>query len=337
MCTTFILKYKNGHLLGSNMDYGFNCTAKFVFLPRETELGENLNFHSPVSIITTQYAILGIKSYGRACLSNGMNEHGLIGSANYVPHAAPYPTEFDKTATYVGPSYMLLSFLLGSCRNIREVLIMLPKVRLIALTLIDFDIDIPLQYTFVGVDGQCITIEYINGWIIHDNRVGVMTNTPDYKWLKSIYDQYVKPDGFHINHIEFSELQRNLLEEGNQQHNIIEARDFYSVRRFLRTADYLNRLPKLDTPQDATVQCFQLLNALSIPYGLYFNKTNNYVEATVYSVCLNPADKNMYVRSANNLHIYHYHFSAFNLNDTEITEIYLSGPSNRNRISTKLF
>ncbi len=320
MCTTLILPYTDGCLLGSNMDYAFNYNANLLFIPRQSECYDNLNFASPIATLTTQHAVMGINCYSSTSVNDGMNEHGLMGCANYAPNAPEYPTVPDSTKTFAMSSYMVLTFLLGNCKDVNEVINMLNYIDITNLALIESGFTVPLQFAFADKSGASIVVEYDkHSWLVHDNMIGTITNTYNFNWLVNLYQACLDNAKISIDCIGIQTLKEKFFDDVPSF--VKTNRDYRSILRFIRAAYALQNAPIAGNEIHAINQYFQLLKSFTIPYGLYYDETTQSMETTLYSVCFDSNSKKAYVSTIHDMNIHSYSFSDFDLDADEVTYI----------------
>lgn len=190
-CSSFSWQTKDGlHLLGRTYDqFGDLKANRVVGVPKGIPCspGTKADPSAPPSLYSyTGMAVLG---FGEPILVDGVNESGLMGALLHYPEYAYYEKEAKPGQTAVHPG-RLLSFLLGQCARLTEVISLMSDIALID----DMSLGSPLPAHYIISDksGETIIIEPDHDGIhIHRQTIGVLTNSPDYIWQRTNLRTYV--------------------------------------------------------------------------------------------------------------------------------------------------
>lgn len=176
------------HLWGRNLDFNRLAEGTMVtFFPTGTIYRifgtENPSGTQEIRR-TARYAAAGMGLYptsGIAILYEGINSQGLMGGQLYYRTLAHYSAHCRPGTTPIQPPF-LVYHLLAQCATVEEVVQVLRK----ELTLVDrpfWGTAPPLHWTFSDRTGESIVVEPDeDGLHIHRSTIGVMTNSPDYRW-----------------------------------------------------------------------------------------------------------------------------------------------------------
>ena len=176
------------HLWGRNLDFNRLAEGTMVtFFPTGT-IYRIFGTEDPSGTQeirrTARYAAAGMGLYptsGIAILYEGINSQGLMGGQLYYRTLAHYSAHCRPGTTPIQPPF-LVYHLLAQCATVEEVVQVLRK----ELTLVDrpfWGTVPPLHWTFSDRTGESIVVEPDeDGLHIHRNTIGVMTNSPDYRW-----------------------------------------------------------------------------------------------------------------------------------------------------------
>lgn len=107
-------------------------------------------------------------------------------------------------------------------------------------------------------------------YLIFENNIGVLTNSPGFMWQITNLNNYVNlmPGGPH--QTEIGNLKLNAFGAGTGMLGI--PGDVTPPSRFVRAAFYQASTPAPKTITDAVMQCFHILNNFDIPIGVEFSK-----------------------------------------------------------------
>ncbi len=127
--------------------------------------------------------------FGEPILVDGVNAAGLMGALLHYPEYAVYPKKAEPEKTAVHPG-RLLAWLLCRCAGVREAV-----EAMNAITLVDEPIQgkpLPAHYILSDKTGETLVIEPDAGGVrIHRNTIGVLTNSPDYRWHRTNLRNFV--------------------------------------------------------------------------------------------------------------------------------------------------
>lgn len=176
------------HLWGRNMDFNRLAEGTMVtFFPAGTVyriFGSEDPSGTQEIRRTARYAAAGMglsPASGIAILYEGINSQGLMGGQLYYRTLAHYSAHCRPGTTPMQPPF-LVYHMLAQCATVEEVVQALRK----ELTLMDrpfWGTVPPLHWTFSDRTGESIVVEPDeDGLHIHRSTIGVMTNSPDYRW-----------------------------------------------------------------------------------------------------------------------------------------------------------
>ena len=189
-CSSFSWETKNGlHLLGRTYDqFGDLAANRILSVPQGYPCSPTLHGEGaiPGAYGFTGMAVLG---FGEPILVDGVNSAGLMGALLHYPGYAVYQEWPEKGTTAVHPG-RLLAWLLGRCAGVEEAVEELAR-----LTLVDEPIQgkpLPAHYILSDQKGEAAVIEPDEGSLsIHRNTVGVLANSPDYRWHRTNLRNFV--------------------------------------------------------------------------------------------------------------------------------------------------
>lgn len=189
-CSAFSWETKDGkHLWGRNFDFNrIAAGSQITFLPRNvdyyrlgTYIEQNLNekdhVHGTYAAIGTGATVL----QSTPTLFEGINEKGLMGGQLYFRQFASYAKEPKAGTCGIQPAF-LVTELLTQCSCVEDIIEHLET----KITIIDQKIfgSVPtVHWIFSDASGQTILIESeADGLHIYKNSMGILTNSPNYRW-----------------------------------------------------------------------------------------------------------------------------------------------------------
>lgn len=300
----------------SNMDFYFGRT-----LDLECSLGEevvisprNYRFsfkHRPA--LEHHQGIIGMAhvSDGYPLYYDAINEAGLCMAGLNFPGFAQYSCISEGMENI--SSYEFIPWVLGLCRSVREFRKLLPRLQ---LTGTHFHPKLPATplHWIIADQTECITVEAMaNGINIHENPVGVLTNTPpfDDQMFQLCNYMHLSPAPPH-NHFS-SELDMKPYSRGMGAIGL--PGDLSSQSRFVRAA--FTKLNSRCSPKDSVSQFFHILETVSQTRGCCQLEDES-CEITQYTSCCNASRGIYYYTTYGNRRISAVDMHRENLNGDQL-------------------
>lgn len=286
MCTAVTLKTKD-HYFGRTLDYEYSYTETVTVTPR------NYPFRFRMAgEIRTHYAIIGmafvVDNY--PLYYDATNEEGLsMAGLNFVGNA--YYGEPRECRDNI-PSFELIPWILGQCKDISEVRHLLKKIN---ITNTRFKEELPASslHWIIADRDKAITVEATReGLKVYDNPVGVLTNNPpfDYQLLNlSNYMGLSREPA--VNRLcDDSVCDLRAYSRGMGAMGL--PGDLSSASRFVRAAFTKLNSVSGDSEEESVSQFFHVLGSVEQQRGCVCMGDNQY-EITIYTSCCN-TDKGIY-------------------------------------------
>lgn len=267
-CTSLILKGTDGGVVyGRTLEFGLQLQSQITQIPRNYKMlgvgidgkpGSGLNW-------TTKYAAAGMNALGEPMLVDGMNEKGLVGGLLNAPNTAVYqkPTQAQSKDSIA--SYQMLVYALTNYATVDEVKEGFQKIFVNSSPLGKYNGIVQVRMTLHDATGKSIVIEYLEGTLtITDNKVGVMTNDPEFGWHLKNIGNYVNLTPFEHNPITINGAKFQPPSSGSGLHGL--PGDSLSTSRFIRAVAYVASAPKADT-KTQLANVFHIMNNFDIPPG----------------------------------------------------------------------
>jgi choloylglycine hydrolase len=212
---------------------------------------------------TAFYGYVGLAS--EDYVIEGLNEAGLSAGLFYFPKVGSYP-KYDPTEKDVTISDTeFVAWMLGNFETVDDVIAALSIVRVVAT---DSRAE-NLHWRVADKYGRQIVIEYMDGLpMVYENKLGVLTNSPQYPWHITNLDNYINLRPGTADSHSFGDITLNPISHGSNLLGL--PGDFTPPSRFVRVAFYQTSAPVLSTAEEAVNQAFTILEAMTIPIGSQF-------------------------------------------------------------------
>ena len=281
MCTSILVDYDNGIVMGRNMDWDMDVNYHIIYLPAGYEYANDL-YGNP---LYSKYKMLGLCFRDTNPLKDGVNEHGLMGCTNMF-------IKMNLFSSKVKPGKVNLSSLdyfnyaLGNYRTVAELVEDLPNIHISKKDHQGNKVITPdFHFYFADASGDSILIEPMDQKLTAIvNPYKVMTNSPP-------LDHHAKA------------LEKTFQQEGRKFQPAKDLPGGYDpVSRFIK-AYYLNEhIADAVTREDALENTYSILEALKIPEA--FTKTKFDYTFTRYITAYDAGSRLLTVRSHMNPRIY---------------------------------
>lgn len=251
------------------MEFGFRLHSELLIVPRGSKFTGTAQDNSSGMPWTTKYGYVGMnQSFAPTFVSDGMNEKGLVVGALYLPrlaqYQAPNPAQVKET---LGP-WELPSFLLATCASVADVKAVLSSLLVAEIPLPGMgDFVLPLHYYICDADGNALVVEYIKGKReVHDNPLGVLTNSPAFAWHLTNLSNYVNLSPKNVRELTLPHWTSKSLGEGSGLLGL--PGDYTPPSRFVRAAFFSNWAQQPNNAIDAVRTGFHILNTFDIFDGI---------------------------------------------------------------------
>jgi choloylglycine hydrolase len=271
-CTSLVFKAQDGTgIYARTMEWGASdLKSELVLVPHSTSFVSALGDGKTGMSWKNSYGFVGVNAAGLPYATDGMNEAGLAVGVLFYPGFAqfqePSPDQQAKTISSVD----VANYLLSNFKTVDEVRQAMPKVRVVRNAEIEkaFGTPIPIHHIVTDATGDSLVIEYTNGALtMFDNKVGAMTNSPNYDWHLLNLRNYanLQPSGAlpsrNINGV-------SLAPFGAGSGMLGLPGDFTPPSRFIRAVAFVNTMQPVKDAAEAIAAAATMLNNFDIPKGL---------------------------------------------------------------------
>jgi choloylglycine hydrolase len=297
-CTNILLTAADGTpVYGRTMEYAFNIQSELVVIPRNYDYVGTGPDNTTTIKWKSRYALAGVMNFGKPVVSDGMNEKGLAGGALYFPGFAGYtaPKDADPSASLA--PWEFLTWALTNFATVAEVKAAVAKISIIDIPTPGINFTLPLHFALHDATGASIVIEPIDGKLkVHDNPLGVLTNSPTFDWHINNVSNYVN-----ISPVDAAPLKiagQTIAPFGQGSGLLGIPGDPTPPSRFIRALGYVASAKQLpDGPQ--TVRLAEhVLNNFDIPVGfIRTDPKGGQLEYTQWTSVADLRAKRYYIKS----------------------------------------
>ena len=209
------------------------------------------------------YGYVGIAVEDDAFVMEGINEVGLGAGLFYFPQYGEYMPYKEEDNSMCVSDMQFVAWVLSTCATIDEMIALLPTIRVIGID----PRASTVHWRVTEPSGRQVVVEIINQEVkVHENPLGVLTNSPELTWHITNLNNYVNlRPGSAADYQLNKDIQLMPLGHGSGMLGL--PGDFTAPSRFVRAAFYVSTSPVWKTSWDAVQQAFHILNNFDIPVG----------------------------------------------------------------------
>ncbi|MFR3730063.1 linear amide C-N hydrolase [Lacrimispora sp.] len=300
MCTAITLQSGQGEtFFGRNMDFSYDIDPHIYIVPSGYEWNNVLNMRK----IRNRYRFIGIGQELEGLLGffDGVNEMGFAAAALYFAGYARYNTGPGNGQEESIASFEFLHYLLGNCANTEELKRLLRQVKITGLEDPVTRTVAPLHWIAADRGGNCVVIEQTDrGLEVFDNPIGVLANSPDFKWHMTNLRNYMEASPVQTEEAFWGDYR--LTPFGQAGGTQILPGGYTSPARFVRTSYLKSFLPVPESRNEAVVSCFHIMESVTVPKGAVITSRNEY-DYTRYTAFINTATCEYFFKTYDNIQV----------------------------------
>lgn len=267
MCTGIRLTATDGTVVcARTLEFAVDLESEVLVLPRGlARAGVTPDGRNGLSWMT-KHASVGANGVGLPFIFDGLNECGLSVGTFYFPGSAGYMAYRTSEAANTIAPWQVGSWLLETCASVDEVRARIGEVVVPAVVLEAWGFSPPVHYVVHDASGSSLVIEFIDGVIhLHDNPLGVMTNSPAFEWHMTNLRNYVNLSYESATTLHVGPIDLAPLGQGSGMLGL--PGDFTPPSRFVRAAAFSRTVLPSATGDEAVLEAFHILNNFDIPRG----------------------------------------------------------------------
>lgn len=276
-----------------------------------------------------KYASIGANGLGMPLIFDGLNEKGLAIGLFYFPTTAGYlPYSVGDAGKTIAP-WEMGSWILDNFASVEEVKANASKIVVAEVVFKDWGFVPPVHFVVHDASGKSIVIEYVGGKLnVHENPLGVMTNSPTFDWHMTNLRNYVNFSLTNVPPVQVGPIKLVPFGQGSGMLGL--PGDFTPPSRFVRAVAFSQSLLPSKTGTDAILQAFHILNNFDLPKGALREDEkdshgNILADYTVWTSANDLKTKRFYFRTYQNSQIRMVDLTKMNLDAKDITKISMQG------------
>jgi choloylglycine hydrolase len=326
-CTGITMKSKDGSIIfARTLEFALDIKSNIIVVPRGKEYVGTAPGDKPGLRWKAKYGIVGANAFDLPVTVDGLNEKGLHVGLFYFPGFARYhEVKADDVGKALAP-WELGAFLLGTCSDVKEAVAAAKEVRVGEVVQKDMGFVPPVHYILTDAAGESVVLEHVGGALkIHQNPLGVMSNSPTFDWHMTNLSNYVNMTVSNVPKIEVGGKEIKGLGQGSGMLGI--PGDFTPPSRFVRAVAFSKSALPVESAREGVLQAFHLLNQFDIPKGAARGLEHG-KEVADYTLWTSASDlKNMryYFRTYDNSRIRMIDLRASDFDAKEIRTISMKG------------
>lgn len=306
-CTAFQLKSRDNALVYCRaMDYGIPLNSDLLIVPRGTPFDGS----APDKIgmrWEAKYGLVGMnQAFGQKIVTDGMNEKGLVVGCLYLPGYTQYEKYDPARADSTIAAWELPDYLLSTCASVAEVKEAIAKVVVAEQKVRQNEaLVLPLHFYICDSTNACLIVEYVNGERqMHDNPLGVLTNSPPFQWHLANLGNYANISSVNIPQMMLGETPVMNFAQGSGMLGL--PGDPTARSRFVRAAVFSREASQPNSAIEAVRLGFHILNTFDVFEGMIKKKGKNGIvnaDVTQWVVVHDRTNLKTYVRDYDSLRV----------------------------------
>jgi len=329
-CTGIRLVAKDGTVVyARTLEFGIDLQSEVLMVPRgyartgTTPDGkEGLKWKA-------KYASVGLNGAGLPILFDGLNERGLAAGMFYFPTSAGYMPYTAADAGKTIAQWEVASWILETFASVEEVKANIGNLVVPAVVFSGWGFAPEAHYIVHDASGKSIVIEYVGGKLnVHDNVLGVITNSPTFDWHMTNLRNYVNFSMTNVPPVTLDSVKLLPLGQGTGMLGL--PGDFTPPSRFVRAVAFSQSVFPPKTGDEAVLEAFHVLNQFDIPKGAARDREkdeNGNIQAdyTLWTGASDLKAKHYYFRTYENSQIRKIDLAKMNLAAPDIVRMSIAG------------
>lgn len=300
MCTAITLNTQSSnYFLARTMDSSHDIAPQLIVMPRSHTWDGTLDGVT----LTNVYRFMGLgqRTNGQPIFFDGVNENGFGVAALFFPGYARYEHSPVRSPNGTIAADDFLHYLLGQCSSVSELPPLLKNVRISGTIDPATGSVAPLHWIAADRCGACVVIESTErGVELLSNPIGVMTNSPDWRWHMTNLRNYTDVSPAQAEKAVWGGVP--LIPFGQAGGTTGLPGGFTSPERFVRAAYLKTHILKPEDNSTAIANCFNILANVFIPKGAAVTGRGAYYH-TEYTAVINLNTLEYFYRTCGDLQV----------------------------------
>jgi choloylglycine hydrolase len=276
MCTTLrIVATDDTVLVGRTMEYALPVNWEWRVVPRgisqasaapEGEGACWTGTHGYVGIGNGETVVFGHTLPALPSVSDGVNEVGLYAGLLYLPTFAAYESPLDVATDRLLAPVDMAAYVLATCATVAEAVTAMESVVVWPAAIPVVGVP-PLQLVLHDRTGASAVIDWVAGERhVHDNPIGVATNSPPLDWHLTNLRNYVNETAMDVPPLSLNGRTIHPLGQGTGMLGL--PGDFTPPSRFVRAVAFSAAARTPATAADGVCAVMHLLSSFDITKGV---------------------------------------------------------------------
>ena len=185
-----------------------------------------------------EYGYVGIAVEDDAFVMEGVNEAGLGAGLFYFPDYGEYMPYKEEDKSLIVSDMQFVAWVLSTCATIDEMVALLPTIRVVGTD----PRASTVHWRVTEPSGRQVVVEIVNQEVkVHENPLGVLTNSPSFDWHITNLNNYVNLMAGAVKEREIGALTLKAFSGGTGLHGM--PGDMTSPSRFVRAAIFQSTAP----------------------------------------------------------------------------------------------
>lgn len=303
-CTGITIKTKENKIIQARtIEFGeYDLNSRVVISPR----GKKYQSLTPTGKRdgykwTAKYGFVGASVVYDQFIGEGINEAGLNAGLFYFPNFGSLAKFDAKNKTNSIADMELVGWILSSFATVDEVKEGLKDVKVVNISYDENGNPLPTAHWRIGDEaGNNIVLEIVNNGElkIYENKVGVLTNAPDYDWHIKNLNNYVNIKSGDVS--SYDANGQKIYSFGSGTGALGLPGDITPPSRFVRAFFYLQGSGTPENSYEGVTQAFHILNNFDIPIGIEYPEEykskipKNVPSATQWTAVSSLSDREFY-------------------------------------------
>lgn len=295
MCTAITLQStQNENFFGRTMDFSYPIEPGLYIMPKNYEWDSIVTMEK----FRNDYSFIGIgqETDGMLGFFDGVNEKGFAAAVLYFEGYANYDLPIKNKKPIASLDF--LHYMLGRCSSVDDLKILLEDVSIIGIVDPVTEKAAPLHWIASDRSGNSVVIEQTKeGLEVIDNPIGVMANSPDFRWQMTNLRNYLNLSTTQKKEATWGNISLTPFSQGAGTNELPGG--FSTPDRFVRTAFLKTHSTVPQTRSEAVMSCFQIMNSVFIPKGIVVTDRET-IDYTKYIAFVNTNTCEYYLKTYEN-------------------------------------
>jgi choloylglycine hydrolase len=287
------------------MEFGIDLQSKITIFPKGFQyVGIGVE-NKPGFSWTGTYGFVGMDVLGMPMVSDGVNEMGLYVGDLYLPGFAKYQDVPKGEESKALSPLDVAGYLLSTCQSVGEAKDAIRNIYVWPWYAEQIKAIPPLHFAVHDAKGNSAVFEYVDGKLaIHDNPIGVLTNSPYFDWHMINLGNY---SNLSANNVPALKLDGDTVSPIGQGSGMLGLPgDATPPSRFIRAVALTQSAVKPENAVEATKTAFHVINNFDIPKGFARQVANGqtFYDYTSWLTIADLTQKFYYYRGYDNITFY---------------------------------